>query len=79
VRRTALDRLLAISTNSIIELSRKELGVGVVATVLAEVIRGRDADAGVFARLRRERIHAHALDSRVGVRGPATWARACRL
>lgn len=46
----------------------RELGVGVVASVLAEVIRGRAADAGVFAGLRRERVNVHAVDSRVGVR-----------
>ena len=58
------DKVRALIT----EVRRKELGVGVVATVLAEVIRGRAADAAVFAGLRRERVHVHAVDSRVGVR-----------
>src|SRR5205823_14603487 len=41
---------------------------GVVAAVLAEVVRGRAADAGVFAGIRRERIQVYPVDTRVGVR-----------
>jgi predicted nucleic acid-binding protein len=44
------------------------LSVGTVAAVLAEVVRGRRADAEVFAGLRRERVQVHAVDTRVGVR-----------
>lgn len=44
------------------------LPVGTVASVLAEVVRGRPADAGVFAALRRERVQVHPVDTRVGVR-----------
>lgn len=39
-----------------------------VASVLAEVVRGRSADAGVFAGLRRERVQVYPVDTRVGVR-----------
>lgn len=42
--------------------------VGTVAAVLAEVVRGRAADAGVFAGLRRERVDVYPVDTRVGVR-----------
>jgi predicted nucleic acid-binding protein len=42
--------------------------VATVAAVLAEVVRGRPADAGVFARLRRERVEVYPVDTRVGVR-----------
>jgi predicted nucleic acid-binding protein len=44
------------------------LSVGTVAAVLAEVVRGRRADAELFAGLRRERVQVHAVDTRVGVR-----------
>lgn len=50
------------------EMRRRELPVGTVAAVLAEVVRGRRADAGVFAGLRRERVEVHPVDTRVGVR-----------
>jgi predicted nucleic acid-binding protein len=50
------------------EMRRRELPVATVATVLAEVVRGRPADAAVFAGLRRERVEVHAVDTRVGVR-----------
>jgi predicted nucleic acid-binding protein len=39
-----------------------------VAAVLAEVVRGRPADAGVFAGLRRERVEVYPVDTRAGVR-----------
>lgn len=52
----------------ITEMRRRELSVGTVAAVLAEVVRGRRADAGVFAGLRRERVEVHTVDTRVGVR-----------
>jgi predicted nucleic acid-binding protein len=49
-------------------MRRRELPVGTVAAVLAEVVRGRRADAAVFAGLRRERVQVYPVDSRVGVR-----------
>lgn len=42
--------------------------VATVAAVLAEVVRGRAADAGVFAGLRRERVQVYPVDTRAGVR-----------
>jgi predicted nucleic acid-binding protein len=42
--------------------------IATVAAVLAEVVRGRRADAGVFAGLGRERVIVHPVDARVGVR-----------
>ena len=50
------------------EMRGRDLPVATVASVLAEVVRGRPADAGVFAGLRRERVEVHAVDTRVGVR-----------
>jgi len=58
------DRVRAL----IAEMRRRELPVATVAAVLSEVVRGRRADAGVFAALRRERVEVHAVDTRVGVR-----------
>lgn len=58
------DRVRAL----IAEMRNRDLPVGTVATVLAEVIRGRRADAAVFAGLRRERLQVHTVDARVGVR-----------
>jgi predicted nucleic acid-binding protein len=46
----------------------RELPIGTVAAVLAEVVRGRPRDAGVFAGLRRERVQVHPVDTRTGVR-----------
>lgn len=50
------------------EIRRRELPVGTVAAVLAEVVRGRASDAAVFAGLRRERVEVYPVDARVGVR-----------
>ena len=50
------------------EMRSRDLPVATVAAVLAEVVRGRAADAGVFAGLRRERVEVHPVDSRTGVR-----------
>ena len=58
------DRVRALIT----EMRRRELPVATVAAVLAEVVRGRPQDAGVFAGLRRERVEVHPVDVRVGVR-----------
>ncbi len=52
----------------IAEMRRRELPIATVAAVLAEVVRGRAADAGIFAGLRRERVMVHPVDTRVGVR-----------
>ena len=50
------------------EMRARELPVATVAAVLAEVVRGRRADAAVFGGLRRDRVEVHPVDSRVGVR-----------
>jgi predicted nucleic acid-binding protein len=42
--------------------------IATVAAVLAEVVRGRPADAQVFAGLRRERVEVYPVDTRVGLR-----------
>ena len=59
------DRVRAL----VAEMRRRELPVATVAAVLAEVVRGRPRDAGVFAGLRRERVEVYPVDTRVGVRG----------
>src|SRR5438094_7288161 len=58
------DRVRAL----IAEMRRRDLPIGTVAAVLAEVIRGRPADAAVFSGLRRERVQVHPVDTRTGVR-----------
>ena len=58
------DRVRAL----VAEMQGRGLPVATVASVLAEVIRGRPDDAGVFSGMRRERVEVHAVDSRVGVR-----------
>lgn len=50
------------------EIRRRELPIATVAAVLAEVVRGRPADAAVFAGLRRERVEVKSVDTSVGVR-----------
>ena len=52
----------------IAEMRTRELPVAIVASLLAEVVRGRAADAAVFAGVRRERVQVHPVDTRVGVR-----------
>jgi predicted nucleic acid-binding protein len=49
-------------------MRRRQLPIGTVAAVLAEVIRGRPADAAVFGGLRRERVEVYPIDVRAGVR-----------
>jgi hypothetical protein len=49
-------------------MRRRDLPVGTVAAVLAEVVRGRPGDAAVFSGLRRERVQVHPVDTRTGVR-----------
>ncbi|MGH3826889.1 MAG: PIN domain-containing protein [Pseudonocardiaceae bacterium] len=66
------DRVRAL----IVEMRRRELPIATVAAVLAEVVRGRAADAGVFAGLRRERVMVHPVDTRVGVRAGQLLGRA---
>jgi predicted nucleic acid-binding protein len=58
------DRVRAL----VAEMRRRELPVGTVAAVLAEVVGGHQRDAGVFAGLRRERVKVYPVDTRVGVR-----------
>lgn len=58
------DRVRAL----VAEMRRRELPVATVAAVLAEVVRGRAADAAVFAGLRRERVEVRPVDTAVGVR-----------
>src|SRR3954454_959208 len=58
------DRVRAL----VAEMRRRELPVGTVAAVLAEVVRGQARDAGVFAGLRRDRVEVYPVDTRVGVR-----------
>jgi hypothetical protein len=50
------------------EMRERDLPVATVAAVLAEVVRGRPQDAGVFSGLRRERVQVMPVDSAVGVR-----------
>jgi len=58
------------------EMRRRRRPVATVAAILAEVVRGRPADAAVFAGLRRERVEVHAVDTRVGVRAGQLLGRA---
>lgn len=58
------DKVRALVT----EMRRRELPVATVAAVLAEVVRGRAADAGVFSSLRRERVEVRPVDTATGVR-----------
>ncbi len=58
------DRVRALIT----EMRRRELPIGTVAAVLAEVVRGRPGDAGVFAGIRRESVEVYPVDTRSGVR-----------
>lgn len=50
------------------EMRARELPIATVSVVLAEVVRGRAQDAGVFAALRRERVLSRAVDTKVAVR-----------
>ncbi len=50
------------------EMRRRQLPIATVAAVLAEVVRGRAADAALFAGLRRERVEVRPVDTAVGVR-----------
>lgn len=58
------DRVRAL----IAQARTREYPIATVSAVLAEVVRGRAADAAVFGGLRRERVTVHPVDSRVGVR-----------
>lgn len=62
----------------IAEMRKRELPIATVAAVLAEVVRGRTADAQVFSGLKRERVRVLPVDSKVGVRagkllGKVSW------
>jgi predicted nucleic acid-binding protein len=50
------------------EMRSEGRAIGTVAAVLAEVVRGRPADAEVFAALRRERVDVRPVDRRVVIR-----------
>jgi predicted nucleic acid-binding protein len=50
------------------EMRARDLPIATVASILPEVVRGRPADADVFAGLRRERVEVLPVDTRVGVR-----------
>jgi len=58
------DRVRAL----IAEMRWRERPIATVAAVLAEVVRGRAADAAVFAGLCRERVEVRSVDTQVGVR-----------
>jgi predicted nucleic acid-binding protein len=58
------DRVRALVT----VMRKRGRDIATVAAVLAEVVRGRRADAAVFAGLRRERVVVHPVDVRAGVR-----------
>ncbi len=58
------DRVRAL----VVEMRRRQLPIATVAAVLAEVVRGRTADAAVFAGLRRERVEVRPVDTAVGIR-----------
>ena len=58
------DRVRAL----MVEMRQRDLPIVTVAAVLAEVVRGRAADAALFAGLRRERVEVRVVDSAVGVR-----------
>ncbi|MPY94631.1 MAG: VapC toxin family PIN domain ribonuclease [Acidimicrobiia bacterium] len=58
------DRVRAL----VAQMRARDLPIGTVAAVLAEVVRGHPRDAGVFAGLRRERVEVHPVDTRTGVR-----------
>ncbi|HET7489471.1 MAG TPA: PIN domain-containing protein [Acidimicrobiales bacterium] len=58
------DRVRAL----MVQMRRRDLPIGTAGAVLAEVIRGRPSDAGVFSGLRRERVQVYPIDSQVGVR-----------
>lgn len=58
------DRVRAL----IAQMRARNRPIATVAAVLAEVVRGRAADAGVFAGLRRERVEVHPVDTRTGIR-----------
>ncbi len=52
----------------IAQMRDRERPVATAASVLAELVRGRAADAAVFSGLRRERVQVYDVDARVGVR-----------
>jgi predicted nucleic acid-binding protein len=58
------DRVRAL----VAQMRSRDLPVGTVAAILAEVVRGRPADAELFSGLRRERVQVYPVDTRVGVR-----------
>lgn len=61
---TRRDRARALMS----EMRKRQLPIATVAAVLAEVVRGRSADAGVFGVLRRECVQVRPVDTAVGIR-----------
>lgn len=61
-------RRRAVVRSIVIAMRERDQSVATVSAVLAEVIRGRHADAALFNAIRRDRVEVHAVDSRVGVR-----------
>lgn len=52
----------------LVEARRWQAPVATSAAVLAEVVRGRPADAAVFRALRRNRVEVHPVDTRTAIR-----------
>jgi predicted nucleic acid-binding protein len=50
------------------EMRARSLPIATVAAVIAEVVRGRAADAAVFSGLGRERVEVLPVDTRVAVK-----------
>lgn len=69
--RARRDRVRAL----IVAMRQRDLPVATIASVLAEVVRGRAADVAVFAGLRHERVHVYPVDARVGVRAGQLLAK----
>ena len=66
------DRVRAL----MMEMRKRDRAVATVAAVLAEVVRGRRADAAVFGGMRRDCVQVHPVDARVGVRAGQLLGRA---
>ncbi|MHB8510567.1 MAG: type II toxin-antitoxin system VapC family toxin [Actinomycetota bacterium] len=50
------------------EMRKTDMPVATVASVLAELVRGRARDASIFGGLRRDRVQVYPVDTRTGVR-----------
>jgi len=58
------DRVRAL----MLEGRRRDPTVATVAAVLAELIRGRRADAAVYSAMRREQLRVYPIDPNAGIR-----------